>query len=1008
MRRAFRDPWQVVSLALAVMLLVPVASGGALLTDPSPEPLIPDPGSTTATTGEQETASTDADEAASTSPDGQLEVSMNGREFEVTRTGQALLAPFDSAEGQALVRLHQYGTVAAMSQEGDVLWERQSRALKQAWGAGGGIVVSRIYMGPVADPLRTYHDESAQSPVATHDVTGDGIEEIMVVHNLVRGDRPNVYAALSLLDGANGEVLWFHLYRGVVTGIAFTGDTLVVAEENGDPLWDPDGRWHSIGEFGGASVLHGLSLEDTGGGVEANVAWQLQPPSSEWARWTGPITAGPGVVSIAHTPDEDSRSTLFTVDVVSGQTLWASQRLGVVDLLRYDADRRELVFTQRAPEARVDAAELLPGSPFGGTSISATEHGFSLVAASVEDGTPRITTPVQHTGVAHQLALGDVTGDGLADWVVSGQPVPAWTFGDAAFSSHPPPPTRSLVTVLDGETGVPLWQRTAGAAGLPEAASQAESVLAPTPVNISGAHGLAIVEGSVVVGSMSTNSVWIDNRHLQVFEGQTGTMAWMQSAGKAPSPSSLLVDTDGGQAVIRGVSLEGVYRTYALEDGRVQTTRAILTDPNTAILADVSDEQTRELVLGSTSGGVFAIDATPIPREDPMVHWQSDLDGPVHELVLADVTGDGVDEIVAVAENEVAVLDAATGHALVRIPYPEAYVWTVSLADVDGDGALDLIVPADTMDAYRGSDGTPLWTYEPPASVPGALTAFSTAAIVEGTIVAQIAAHWHEGMDPIEDTGEGARASLRAPTYHEGAIVGIQLATGAETWSRSIAYDEARVALWRSVVPAPTLPMADGHAAAIVTHAGTDPVEAVGSALGSGSAQQDTVLRIIDARTGQPVGDPQGLDVHRMGLKLLANGQVIVLTNDGLFNVTSQGLNDLPYRQWSYWGVDVGSFGAAGELIAAAPITTGMLLPTDVFTTGAAPVAEQLATVDLGQAVTGDLDHDGVDEVIAFGEDDRLYSTLAGFTGRFFQSVDVEIKGVAVLDVSTETSEASP
>lgn len=900
--------------------------------------------------------------------------------LEVTRSGASDLTTIDRDGEEALVRVHQWGTVAAMTMEGQTLWERQHRSLRLDWGLLGDHLPPRISMGPVADPGKDFGSEHHASPVATRDVSGDGVEDVFVAHNWVRDDRPFIYGIVSLFDGSDGQMLWHETYRGVIAGIALQGEMLVVAEENGEPPYSAI----SPGEPGGRSALHGVALQSTQDGVQATQTWRLEWPDADWGVWTGPAAAGPDRVAVALTPAEGLTSTLMMVEADSGTIVWSSQRQGVVDFIRYDDQSDEIAFTQSMPEVRSEA---------GGSAVHAAGNGFRLLTAAVEDATVRMSQLVQASGTPQQLAVADATGDGVPDYLATGQIVPAPTTHNLFFTNtHLPFPARSSVTLVDGATGLPLWQRTTGAMGLPGPAGKAEAFVPPNPSNITGAHGIAAVDGIVVVASADTAAGPTDNRHLQAFDGLTGLPVWSTSGKQTLTPSSLLVSNQEAQASVLGISKEGLFQARAPTDGTRSTSSALLVDVHHAVATDITHDGAENLVVGAKSGGVFALaNAASLPRDDPSFLWNQDLDGPVHEMKTRDVTGDGIEEIVVAAENEIAVLEAETGDTHLQIPYPDAFVWTVTIADVDQDGSQDLLVPTNGLDAYRGSDGTQLWAYEP-VTVPGERAHLSNAAVVDGVVVTQYSTQWQPGVDQASNLAEGARAFPFGSIPQRSAIIGLQGADGTELWSQSIPQSEGYAALWNSVAAAPQWPGADGQGVAVMNHAGD---VAMGFLLGS-----ETVLRMLDAASGEDLLDqPLGPGHARLGVKALSSGALVAYGGHGLQEVASSGLRELP--TYSTWGVGMGSFGTHGQLaVTSGAYSTFVVDPSEEYDD--AFVGRGSSGVALGDAIAADLSGNGIDEVVAFPPDRELYTRLTLAQGAPGFGVSVSPLGIAVFHVDVQ------
>lgn len=890
--------------------------------------------------------------------------------IEVTRSGEASLELMDQGETNGFARVHQWGTVAASTKSGDLLWERQPTALIEDWGRERWSKVPPwVYMGPVA---KWSNGWNAENPLIAHDFTNDGVDDVLVAHNEVRHKEDGVrgvflQSVLTIFDGTDGSTLWFEVSMGVVPTIQLVGETVIVAEENGEPTGSIS--WN--GEPGGLSSLRGLQFEVTSGGIQASEAWRYEPSDAGWARWTGPVPAGEKRIAAAHTPEEGHTSTLMVLDAVTGSIAWESRPGGHIEHLAYEPAEDELVYTTREI--------VVPGflSPIGaGLDVD----GFRIHAASAVDGTVRSSTPTETLGTPQALALGDLTGDGRAEWVVSHHPTAKGTLEVDTV--------RSRVTVTDGATGLPVWERSVGTSGLPAPATALDPLLPPTPVNSVSAYGLAVEEGRVLVASSIVWTNWIENWDLRAFEGATGEMAWFQAPSDALTPHSLHVDTVEEESVVFGITGDGAHRGYSLEDGTERASSAQLTQVHAAVAAHVDEDGIKELITGTRSGGVFALNTAELGIEMPPVQWKTDVDGRVQELHLADVDDDGQAELVVAAEDEIAVLDVVTGQPLVRIAYEDAYVWTVGIADVDEDGAMDLLVPTTGLDAYRGEDGAHLWRFDPQIA-DGTETYFSDPAVVDETVVAQYNAR-ALGEELAKDTATGLGALLSPPTV-TSEVVGLNLATGTLAWTREVAPSAGQsTSLWRGVSAAPSWPDASGHAVAVASPASAE--------------DESGTVDILDARDGQPL-PPGSFDTPGavLGVEVGAQGQLIAYAMDGLVELTPEGgyvyeVGGNPVSA-NVFDVDAGSFGALGNLTVASSNSMVMFLDADTFVDGKPQTAIALAEFSGGRVLVADLEDDGTDEIVIFEHPYEALDAVWQKQGGFYKHTTAKGSGMTIVQV---------
>lgn len=165
--------------------------------------------------------------------------------------------------------------------------------------------------------------------------------------------------------------------------------------------------------------------------------------------------------------------------------------------------------------------------------------------------------------------------------------------------------------------------------------------------------------------------------------GADGTVAWRADVGARTMASGQadgddpieFVATDGGKVTV----VDGA-------DGRVEGRWNVSATVRVVDVADGDGDGTTEAYLGIAGGDVVALDL-----EAERVQWRttvSETESTTPGPRVADVTGDGTPELVAVAnDGSVAVLDPASGEQ--RASYSrDVRVWTKpTVVDVDGAAA---------------------------------------------------------------------------------------------------------------------------------------------------------------------------------------------------------------------------------------------------------------------------------------------------------------------------------
>ncbi|MFO0551303.1 MAG: PQQ-binding-like beta-propeller repeat protein [Polyangiaceae bacterium] len=292
----------------------------------------------------------------------------------------------------------------------------------------------------------------------------------------------------------------------------------------------------------------------------------------------------------------------------------------------------------------------------GDTVFFTTDNG-QIVAASISTG--KVVWTATRTGkIRPAPALGDLNGDKQVDVVV----------GDE----------RGFLAAYDGASGKRLWevgtgQNEYGAVGF---------VGSPAITDLDSDGDLEIIAGA-------------RDGVLTAYRGKTGKAIWTATdhSGIHASPVVLDLDGDGRKEILAAWS----YSTLAIFDGTTGTQRA---------------GQSIEL----DQGGIEGLFATPVPLPGPRSgtivvgsSWWDGEDGitianadsrlfrstegrVTSSAVVADLDGDGLQEAILVTEAGKVVSLTATGIRAELTTIAKGAETTPLLADLDGDGALELVV----------------------------------------------------------------------------------------------------------------------------------------------------------------------------------------------------------------------------------------------------------------------------------------------------------------------------
>jgi hypothetical protein len=893
-----------------------------------------------------------------------------------TPAGFIMTAPLAGAGDGAYAVVHGGGAVSVLSGAGDLLWTLPATSFMSRTGRlppGKHPIAPVVLMG--LDPVDPFIPAGAH-PFAVGDLTGDGVDDVAVAHWFAEqvGIAGRSKSQVSVLDGTSGAFAWSRLYDGYVSNVLIAGRTLVVADQTGDHLGS---AWAGIGEDGSRSHLDAWRFS----GHAAVPAWSVTTGKS-WARWLALEPAGAGALAAAWTDTPVGTSGgphghVLRIDAATGAVAWDVTTTGYPRFLRHDAARSQVVaLVEDDPQAT-------------------SQVGYQLLGLAVADGAAA-TTIAQQNAVATGLEIGS------AGWLVPGLAIApnlsachdlTGCLGTGAVYLS------GSLTAFDPATGQSAWTYNIRGSDPLNGNAQPFGLLADQ-----GPAGKLAIVVSFLSGSQLKALPTPPDTRIDAIDQSTGLAAWSREAINEIFPVFVTSYRRAGTDLVMGAAsrlkLYGagvstavnsvasiilqprtpyqVVRAFDPATGAPVVDTPLLGEVLAVSAARVNGDAVTDLLVGGESGAVFALDGARLNDVKPPILWRRTVSGPIRRMERADLDGDGTPELVVAAGQGIDVLDAVTGARRYALPYPADLVWTMTVADVDGDGLKDIVVPTRTLAAYKGSTGAALWTYTVTAAPSEGPAAFSTAAVTSGR---QVAAQYLT-QDPA-----GNMPGNQTVLLLDGA-------TGEELWKHSQESQGATLNLWRGTVATDA---AEGVASDAVAFNWSKSQDGTGS---DGAPQID----VYAAATGTLAYSGAYPWVHGNAGTIFIPGEGFQAFGDSpSLKVTPAG-GQLNLFGWGTNDLQLGNFGEFGTKAVLASFRVAVVILGD---NGFDPVGEaavsprayfQTYFVSGGLALL-DLDGDGMDEIVSHAFDADGYEAVEQLENRFGWWPDPYLHGFQVLAV---------
>ncbi|MFF3171356.1 FG-GAP repeat domain-containing protein [Streptomyces sp. NPDC057900] len=827
--------------------------------------------------------------------------------------------------------VHSLATIQLHKADGSTAWARNNESLYADWGITHlrpwekEFYPARVQMGYNAvSPFSPYSDQGYDSA----DLTGDGIPDLVFSASVgmnpptgvtIPGTTMTSGTVVTVLDGKTGATLWSKVY-------AFAGMVKIV---DGTLLVADSPQLNGASSADATGALHGIRFSYADGALTPSSTWTYDTGETGMAAWGALEDAGDGKVAaswnLSKADTVAARGRTLVLDTADGSLVWKTDSELYGRQLHLDAARGRMVALEQADTS--DAVK------------------YQIASYDLASG-KRITLDTRINALPTAMTVGDVASGGGTEYAVSESTLDSSMFLNA-----------STVRVLSGSDGATVqWTHTTKRA----------------PGNTRNAPStwhLDVVGGKLIAAAQDdTDSELAQNigslryGSLTAFNAK-GKVAWRQ-AGLNASPMFQQPYRSGGDDYVRTIDPQQNIHEYKVGNGKAQSLTPLQAELNYAQATDLDGDKKPDVVAGGTSDGVWAWSGPSLVKGAPKLLWKATVPGAVLSVQTGDVTGDKKPEVIVAAEKAVVVLDGTTGKVLTTIDGGGQYVRSVTVADTDGKGKAEILVPTDALRVYKGN-GKALWTYSAPAEAGDVV--FSDTVTGDGQVYTQYSSVGALHLADSAQNGvalDGAKGTVKwtaDPKAPAGAVDG--KLHGA--------------LLDHAVFASPNIPYADGHAVVYTWMALTDPTTAGDIS----TATPHVVTEIRDGRTGELLHsvvdgspwshgnfftDDKGGSLYRAGFG--------VITGYGADGQDTSGSILAPLRSAQF------ITGPAGRKLVAGGVEGGMGVWDPSVLTSDAAFQSSLGTASLlggRNFLAADFDGDGVDDMVSLNFDHHGINRMA-------------------------------
>ncbi|TRV80152.1 VCBS repeat-containing protein [Streptomyces sp. 130] len=903
------------------------------------------------TAAQQDTAAEPAAQAAATDPN--TKVTMTAKATLEGVRGLGATVPIGKKGDYFSV--NSMGYVQRHAADGSETWARTSSSFYTDWQVKP-LQVWRVEPYP-AQILMGYNAVSpfspnSQSGYSAGDLTGDGVPDIVFTALVGATPYPRPFTSpgsdlstgtfVTVLDGRTGATVWSKLYN-YASMVKIVDGTLLIADA---PRMSGDAKVPAAA----TATLTGIRFAaGAGGKLTPARTWTFDTKEARYTNWGDIQDLGKGKVAVswnlAKAAGVEGRGHTAVLDATDGSVTWRTDSVLYSRIMRPDAGRKRLVAVEQA-----DANDAV--------------H-YEIAAYDLKTG-HRATLSSRDNVVPTALAVGDLGAKAGDEYAVS----------ESSFDENLAINAATVRVVNGDNADKVLWSNTTKRDA--ENGHDAPST-----------WGLGVIDGKLVASAQDDRKMNdAENRgslryaSLTVFSGK-GKVAW-QSKGVAASPMFQELYSDAQGSHVRVIDQGQNIRTFKLGNGKAQSVTPLQGDIAYAKGADLNKDGMTDVVMGGSSNGLWAYSGPSLVNgSKPEKLWQATLPGAVHDIETGDVNGDGKTEIVVAADTATVVLNGKTGRTLATIDGGGQFVRSARLADLNGDGELDILVATDALRAYYG-DGHALWTYRAPESAGD--VRFSDPSVNEGRVyVSYSSVNSYNLSDPAMnavalDAKNGRARWSAAPKRPANAIGAFRTAVANE-----------------GVFASEEIPYAGGHAVVY-----TWTIEAPYPFNENISGVQN-LFEIRDGRTGEVLHTwlSGGLWTH---FSFFAKDGV--LYEGGTASFRRFGANGDDKQQGvtpqSYGGGFLTGPGGRSLLVAGAEAGLYLWDPSilDSQDSWASSVGNMPSATGARNYFAGDLDGDGVDEVLSLNSDDIGMDRTAGQSGGGYYLSDKGIHQVTAFKLS--------